>query len=154
MDDENQTQEFGQAGSVPDNRTVTAEPEKKSFRKDNKVTLALQIVFAALCLIGIIFEIVFISGIGQSEPGTIEAGLGIFAMILIMIVATVIVGIFAIPFILLMIFCKKPWIGLGGYAALVVCTVVCWIVLVAFGKMSGDTASALQLASVLSLPVL
>ena len=117
--------------------------EKKSFKKSNVATLVFQIIFAVLCAIVLIFEIMMTSSIGQDFDNGLAEGIGRLAAIIFMIIPTVIAGIFIIPFILFMVLCKRPWIALGAYGALFICTIVCWAVLY-LAPTASDASNVVQ----------
>ena len=120
--------------------------EKKSFRKSNKVTLVLQIIFAVLCAVVLAFEITFTSMLGSDGDGN-ALGVAIakvFGMLLL-IFPTIVAIILAIPFILLMVFCKRPWIALAAFGALAACTIACWVSMKVVGSQPTEALQFLPM---------
>lgn len=97
-------------------------------RYHNKTTKALQIVFSVLCFICAAVLAYFLVSIGiarGSEEGLAQ-GLGLaFLLIFSLVGGGIALGIFLIPWILLLIFCKKPWLSLAAYLTLILMFLAC-----------------------------
>lgn len=76
-----------------------------------------QAIFTVLCLAGIGFaSCILYAYISSAQGGGgVEGAMTIFLGALGYVIALIYAGILLIPFILLMIFCKKPWLSLIVY---------------------------------------
>lgn len=98
-------------------------------RYNNSTTLVLQIVFAVLCAAVFIFLAIMLSGfLSACQGGGAANGLGAAFIIILGIIGIVVAAILAIPFILLMVFCKKPWIALPAFVVLALLAIATLIV--------------------------
>ena len=129
---------------IQEQEVAVEESGKKSFKKSNAATLVLQIIFALLCAIIVAFELyLIISSVADVKANPL-AFLGMVFSLPIMIGATVLTLLFIIPFILFMVFCKRPWIALAAYATLFICTIVYWVIFFNMGNITNNAENALQ----------
>lgn len=93
-------------------------------RYHNKTTKALQIVFSVLCFIVAAFLVYCLAQMIISI--TASNGIAIAILLIVALVGGgIALGILLIPWILLLVFCKKPWLSLAAYLSVVVLFIAC-----------------------------